>query len=115
MAALRNAFITALIALGLAAPMMGLVTVQGPNGLRLEPHWERVAIAVGLVFLGRLALNLTIWRPDAGRTRTQIPPRVEATLARLGRWLPPSRSRWRSRCPSCRASSATRSISRSWC
>jgi len=88
-AALRDALITALVALGLAAPMMGLVTVQGPDGLRLDPHWQRVAIAVAVVFLGRLALNLTIWRPGARRSASFVPPRVEATLAKLARWLAP--------------------------
>lgn len=87
--AIRNAGITALIALGLAAPMMGLVTVQNAGQLTLDPHWRRVAIAVAIVFVGRLILNLTIWRPDRVKKAATISPATERLLARFARLLAP--------------------------
>jgi branched-chain amino acid transport system permease protein len=60
--ALKDAAISALIALGLFGPVMGLQTVQDQSGLMLTEHWTRVFWAVGIIFFGRLILNLTIWR-----------------------------------------------------
>lgn len=88
--ALKNAAITALIALGLAAPMMGLVTVQTGGDLGLEPHWPRVAVAVALVFVGRLILNLTIWRPGRVKKVATISPRTERLLAKTAKLLAPA-------------------------
>ncbi|MFC3692901.1 high-affinity branched-chain amino acid ABC transporter permease LivM [Chenggangzhangella methanolivorans] len=88
--ALKNAFVTALIALGLAAPMMGLVTVQVGGDLGLEPHCPRVAIAVALVFVGRLILNLTIWRPGRVKKVTAISPKTERLLSKTARYLAPA-------------------------
>ncbi len=89
-AALRDAFVAALIALGLAAPMMGLMATPGPEGLKLEPHWQRVAIAVAVVFVGRLILNLTIWRPGVRKPKTANSPRTDAILARIAKLLAPA-------------------------
>ncbi|RXF72998.1 high-affinity branched-chain amino acid ABC transporter permease LivM [Hansschlegelia zhihuaiae] len=88
--ALKDAAITALIAFGLAAPMMGLVTVQVGGDLALEQHWDRVAWAVGIVFVGRLILNLTLWRPGRVRTKLAVSPKLEARLMKLARWLAPA-------------------------
>lgn len=63
--ALRDATFSALIALGLFGLIMGLKTEQGARGVFLVEHWERVIWAVGIVFVGRLVLNLTLWRPGA--------------------------------------------------
>jgi branched-chain amino acid transport system permease protein len=89
-AALRDAVVTALIALGLALPMMGLVTVQDAGSLGLEPHWPRVAIAVAVVFVGRFLLNLTLWRPGVRKPKTVVSPRMEARLMKLARYLAPA-------------------------
>jgi branched-chain amino acid transport system permease protein len=87
--ALRDAGVAALITLGLAAPMLGLVTVTTPEGLKLDPHWPRVAIAVAIVFVGRLILNLTIWKP--GRApKTLVKPKLEARLSKLAKLLAPA-------------------------
>jgi branched-chain amino acid transport system permease protein len=88
--ALKDAVVTALIAFGLAAPMMGLVTVQVGGDLGLEQHWDRVAWAVGIVFVGRLILNLTLWRPGRVRTKLAVSPKLEARLMKLARWLAPA-------------------------
>jgi branched-chain amino acid transport system permease protein len=55
-AALRDAFLSALVALGLFAPMVGLVTMPGARGLMLDARPWPVAIIVGAVFAGRLLL-----------------------------------------------------------
>ncbi|MBR0670121.1 high-affinity branched-chain amino acid ABC transporter permease LivM [Neoroseomonas soli] len=60
-AALKDAVLTALIALGLFAPIVGLRTDVSPTGgLMLRQRWGDVAILVGLAFAGRLAL--LAWR-----------------------------------------------------
>jgi branched-chain amino acid transport system permease protein len=55
---LRDAFLTALVAFVLALPLAGARTVDGLNGLVVEWHVGEVAIAAGLIFLGRLVLGL---------------------------------------------------------
>jgi len=54
--AVRDAGLSALIALGLFAPLIGLVTENGDNGLVLRARPIAVAVVVGLVFLGRLLM-----------------------------------------------------------
>ncbi len=68
-AMLKDAFVAALVALALAVPILGLRTVSVPagataiggQGLILEQRWDVVAIAVALVFIGRMLLNVW-WR-----------------------------------------------------
>jgi branched-chain amino acid transport system permease protein len=55
---LREAGLTAVVALILAVPMVGLRTVSAPGGLGIETRWWWVAIAVGIVFVGRVVLIL---------------------------------------------------------
>jgi len=72
--AIKDAVFSALIALGLFGVIMGLKTEQAAQGLVLEQHWERVLWAVGIVFVGRLALNLTIWRgPGVAKLEDLVP------------------------------------------
>jgi branched-chain amino acid transport system permease protein len=74
-AALKDALLAAVIAFGLAAPMMGLRSVQGAAGLTLTTRWDTVLYAVVLVFVGRLALRLW-WARGTG---LRIPaPRIPA-------------------------------------
>ncbi|WP_020185859.1 high-affinity branched-chain amino acid ABC transporter permease LivM [Methylopila sp. 73B] len=87
--AFKDAAFAALVALGLAAPMLGLVTVQTQSGIELEQHWGKVAIAVAIVFAGRLLLNLTLWRPGRKKSLGYVPPKVEARLARFAKYLAP--------------------------
>jgi len=54
--AVRDAGFSALIALGLFAPLIGLVTENGDNGLVLRARPIAVAVVVILVFLGRLLM-----------------------------------------------------------
>jgi branched-chain amino acid transport system permease protein len=57
-AALKEAGLTALVAFILALPMIGLHLGDIPGGVTIVPRWDVVAIGVGAVFLGRLALAL---------------------------------------------------------
>ena len=56
--AFRGAGLSALIALGLFAPLIGLVTENGDGGLMLRARPVAVVVVVGLVFFGRLLMLL---------------------------------------------------------
>jgi branched-chain amino acid transport system permease protein len=80
----KDAGIAALVAFAVAAPMMGLRTVQGPagSGLTLNPRFDTVAWAVLAVFLGRLALNL--WLARGPGLRVKLPALPAATGRAFG-------------------------------
>ena len=63
---LRDAGLSALVALGLFAPMLGLRTENGPAGLYLTSRPALLVWAVVAVFFGRLALLAWRGRPGAG-------------------------------------------------
>jgi branched-chain amino acid transport system permease protein len=69
--ALREAVLAAVVTFALAAPLIGLQTVAvgASSNLRLNQRWGTVAIVVAIVFVGRLLLNLFVWKPDQPRTR----------------------------------------------
>ncbi len=88
MTALRDAFLSALVALGLFAPMIGLVTTNGDNGLLLQARPVAAAVVVGLVFCGRLAMLVLRGR----RSRRAVAPTnrtLAEALARAGKYLAP--------------------------
>jgi branched-chain amino acid transport system permease protein len=58
-AMLKEAGLTALIALALTLPLVGLRTVDTGGGLTVQTRFTEVAIAVLLVFIGRIGLVLT--------------------------------------------------------
>ncbi|MCK0198820.1 high-affinity branched-chain amino acid ABC transporter permease LivM [Ancylobacter sp. 6x-1] len=73
--ALKDAFFAGLITLGLIGPLVGFQTVAIDTGagsvLGLAYRPVTVAIMVGIVFIGRLILNLTIWSPNrVAKTRS---------------------------------------------
>ena len=85
--AFRDAFLSALVAFGIFGVMVGLKTDPGPRSLVLTQHWLAVAVAVGVVFIGRLAMrSWQIARP-AG---TPLPRGLAAGLVRSGRWVAPA-------------------------
>ncbi len=87
MTALRDAFLSALVALGLFAPLVGLVTTSGEHGLLLELRPIATAVVVGLVFLGRL-----IVLSRRGRTRTASAPSNRALaekVSKAGKYVTP--------------------------
>jgi branched-chain amino acid transport system permease protein len=77
-AALKDAGISALIALGIFGAMVGLPTEIGPGGtLAIAPRPLAVAILVAAVFVGRLAMTLW-WRsrkPAPIKARKPLDPR----------------------------------------
>ena len=84
---LRDAGLSALVALGLFGPMIGLKTEAGATGLFLVPRPLALAAAVAAVFFGRLLL--LAWRgrrPGA----YQANRRLAETLKRSGRFLTPA-------------------------
>ena len=86
-AALKEAGIAGLIALALAAPIIGLRTDITPEGLAITQRWGVVFLGVGLVFAGRLLLRLLVWGPEGqGRGLFRNLPRAP-DLPWLGRAL----------------------------
>ena len=84
--ALRDAFLSALVALGLFGAMVGLKTNVGNDGkLELLFRPESVAILVGLVFVGRIAMVL--WKARVA-SRPAAKPGL-SRLAGLGRFAGP--------------------------
>jgi branched-chain amino acid transport system permease protein len=75
--ALVGATVSALVAFALFCLTLGLRTVDAVQGLTLKPRPMLLAIAVGIVFVGRLALDLFWWH------RTWTLPRP-VWLGRLG-------------------------------
>jgi branched-chain amino acid transport system permease protein len=62
---LRDSFLAAIVAFALAGPLVGLTTLPGAGSrLTVEAHWTRVAIIVAIVFVGRLLLNLFVWKAE---------------------------------------------------
>jgi branched-chain amino acid transport system permease protein len=88
MTALRDAFLSAAVALGLFGPMVGLVTHNAAAGLDLVPRPIPVAVLVGMVFFGRLGMLL--WRDRHGGQPRQANRALAETLTRAGRWLMPA-------------------------
>ncbi len=60
-AALKEAAIAGLVTLALAGPLIGLKTEPAVGTLVLVQRWMPVAIAVVIVFVGRLLLRLFVW------------------------------------------------------
>ena len=83
--AFRDAGLSALIALGLFAPLIGLVTENGDHGLGLRGRPIAVAVVVVLVFVGRFLML----------TRSQNQPAVRAAgtgaaMQRAGKAVAPA-------------------------
>jgi branched-chain amino acid transport system permease protein len=85
---LRDAFLSAVVALGLFVPLVGLVADSSDRGLVLSFHPIATAVVVGLVFIGRL-LTLA-WR---GRTPAEARKSNRAfaeAVTRAGKYLTPA-------------------------
>ncbi|MHC5652941.1 high-affinity branched-chain amino acid ABC transporter permease LivM [Stappia sp.] len=63
-ASLKDAAVGGLIALGLFGLLIGMRTKIDVGGLQIEYRWSTVAIAVLVVFVGRLLLNLFVWKSE---------------------------------------------------
>jgi branched-chain amino acid transport system permease protein len=85
-AALKEAAVAAVVAFGLALPLVGFQTVERNGALTVQTRFDWVAIGVAIAFLGRFLLAL---RPAAWRQRRE-PRRVAArprTSLRLGGYV----------------------------
>jgi branched-chain amino acid transport system permease protein len=86
MSALRDAFFSALVALGLFGVMIGVRSDVGATTIVLTPQPWAVAIAVGGVFVGRLAISWwRAWRPAGVPT----PRRFAEAITHVGRYVAP--------------------------
>ena len=88
--ALRDAFLTALVALGLFAVIVGLPTEVDDGVLVLVPKPVRVVVIVAVVFAGRFVMSLWQSTRAAQQRGSRRPARKLAeTMARSGRFLTP--------------------------
>ena len=72
----KAALLTALMALVLGLPFIGLTTLNTDTGLAIETRWGALALLVGLAFLARLAGSVKLSLPQV-----TLPPAVTARLA----------------------------------
>ncbi len=88
MTALRDAFLSAAVALGLFGPLVGLVTTSGDKGLSVQTRPIATAVVVGLVFIGRLAM--LGWRGRMSRGATaESKPALAASFSWAGKYATP--------------------------
>ena len=85
-AMLRDAGLSALVALGLFVAMIGLKLVPTDTGLELVSRGQALVAVVAAVFVGRLLMLL--WR-GARPAGAPTPRRLAETLRRSGRWVAP--------------------------
>lgn len=89
--ALKDAAISAVIALGLFSFMLGIRTVDAPGELLLAARPWLLVGAVGIVFAGRLALNLFVWsRPETSESFAKLGATITQPFGKLGAWLAPA-------------------------
>jgi branched-chain amino acid transport system permease protein len=88
MKALRHAGLSALVAFGLFGPMVGLKTEAGDRALYLLPRPALVAIMVGIVFLGSLALSA--WGNRPRREVVAANRRKAEAISKAGRYIAPA-------------------------
>jgi branched-chain amino acid transport system permease protein len=62
--AIADSFLAAIIAFALFGLLLGLRTVDNVTGLTLEGRPALLAIVVGIVFFGRVLLNLFVWQAE---------------------------------------------------
>jgi branched-chain amino acid transport system permease protein len=85
-AMLRDAGLSALVALGLFVALIGLRLVPTDNGLALEQRWRALLAIVAAVFVGRLLmLGWRVWRPAGA----PMPRMLADPLRRSGRFVAP--------------------------
>ncbi|MCX5496993.1 high-affinity branched-chain amino acid ABC transporter permease LivM [Kaistia dalseonensis] len=91
-AAVKDAVLAGVIALGIFGPLVGLKTEQNmSNELVITTRWGLVAVIVGIVMAGRFLLTTFIWPTIAVRKqRDKAPPSAGrlAFLASFKKWFP---------------------------
>ena len=84
--ALKEALLTALVALVLLTPMLGMRTTSGPTGMTLQFHFDWVLLLTAIVFAGRLALAL-LRNSGVSFAMPAAATGLGRTLAEQSRWL----------------------------
>ncbi|MCL2428526.1 MAG: high-affinity branched-chain amino acid ABC transporter permease LivM [Alphaproteobacteria bacterium] len=87
-ATLRDAVLSALVALGLFTPMVGLRTEEGEHGLFLSLHFLPVVALAAAVFFGRLLL--LAWRGQRRTVASRSNRVMAAWMSRGGRYVAPA-------------------------
>ncbi|MCX5516088.1 branched-chain amino acid ABC transporter permease [Kaistia algarum] len=91
-AAVKDAILSGVIALGIFGPLVGLKTEQNMrNELVLNTRWGLVAIIVGIVVVGRFLLTTVIWPTLATRKLRDKPAPTAGQTARkasFAKWFP---------------------------
>ncbi len=85
---LRDAFLSAAVALGLFGPIVGLVTTNGERGLSLAVRPIATAVVVGLVFFGRLLI--LSWRARTRAEASHANRAFAGRLTRAGKYVTPA-------------------------
>jgi len=85
--AIRDAFLSALVALGLFVPLIGLRTDPGAHGLVLTPRPVPVVIAVAAVFVGRL--TLLAWEGRSWSAEVRWNRALAERLEHAGKYVAP--------------------------
>jgi branched-chain amino acid transport system permease protein len=90
-AALKDAALTACVALLLSVPLLSHRIVDAVIALELRSRWPAVLIAVGAVFIGRFVLRLFWWGDRAGPSRIATAfTALSWLLSGLVNWLAPT-------------------------
>lgn len=90
-AAFKDSFIAALIAFGLFSLLLGLSSQTGPTGaLTVVPRPILLAVSIIIVFLGRLAVSLTMQSHAAFDFRRILPAGTGHRIESLGRFIAPA-------------------------
>ena len=91
-AAVKDAILAGVIALGIFGPLVGLKSEQNMrNELVLTTRWGLVAVIVGIVIAGRFLLTTLIWPTLRARKLRDKPAPSAAQVARrsaIARWFP---------------------------
>jgi branched-chain amino acid transport system permease protein len=87
MTALRDAFLSAIVALGLFGPIVGLVTANGDRGLSIVPRPAATAVVVCLVFFGRLLILTS--RGRSRRESTRASRALAERITNAGKYITP--------------------------
>ena len=86
--AAKGAAIAGVVAFGLTVVMVGFKTVDRPGGLGLETRWDWVALAVGVVVVGRFFLQL-YWQVRAPKrvVRVDFGEYLATFMAHYGKYV----------------------------
>jgi branched-chain amino acid transport system permease protein len=83
----KDTILTAIIALAIFGPIVGLKTIAIGNGLALQQRWGLVAVLVAIVAAGRMLLNIFVWSRPQQRAGSATSAKIATALEPLGKYL----------------------------